>query len=304
MVSRTYYIESPGRLSSHLGQLIVDQKGPDGISIKTSRPLDDAGMILLDHQQILVSMPLLQNCLEKNVLIVVCDQKHLPSGLLIPFSAHSMSGGKMRAQMESPKPLRKKLWQITIAAKIRNQGLVLKSFNLPYKTLMLSSSRVRSGDTSNLEASAAAYYWSHLFGGDKEFKRDRYGPSPNSALNYCYSLLRSEVARSLVGSGLFPFMGIHHKNMYNTLCLADDIMEPFRPFADALIKRLFLNGSINEDEELTKDIKKTCFGLLQSDVNFDQQRKPLQAAIRAVCQRLAHSFETRSSDKLLYPEYE
>ncbi|HRG67514.1 MAG: type II CRISPR-associated endonuclease Cas1 [Saprospiraceae bacterium] len=305
MITKTYYIESPARLSTKLEQLIIEQNSGESEAIKTSRPLEDAGMLILDHSQILITTPLLQNCLNRNVPIIVCDSRHLPSGILVPMAGHSLSGLRMRSQIDSSKPLKKKLWQITICAKIRNQALVLKQLKLPYKILMEASQKVRSGDSSNIEATAAAYYWSKLFGDKTGFRRDRFGESPNHALNYTYSVIRAVVARSLIGSGLFPFMGIHHKNAYNSLCLADDIMEPFRPYADKLVRDLVSREIVPADEcELNKEIRALCLGILNRDVMLDGLKRPLQIAVNTVCSKLAQCFETGDSTLLVFPEYE
>lgn len=305
MITKTYYIESPARLSTKLEQLIIEQQTGESEAIKTSRPLEDAGMLILDHPQIQITAPLLQNCINRNVPIVVCDSKHVPSGIFVSMSGHTMSGLRMRAQVDASKPLKKKLWQITICAKIRNQALLLKQLKLPYKILLESSQKVRSGDSSNIEASAAAYYWSKLFGDKRGFRRDRLGDSPNHALNYTYSILRAVVARSLIGSGLFPFMGIHHKNAYNSLCLADDIMEPFRPFADKLVRGLVSREIVIQDElELTKEIRALCLSILNQDVLLDGLKRPLQIAVNTVCSKLAQCFETGDPSLLVYPEYE
>lgn len=305
MITKTYYIESPARLSAKLEQLIIEQSnGESEVDIK-SRPLDDAGMIILDHPQIQLTSPLLQNCINRNLPIIVCDSRHLPSGILVALSGHTMSGLRMRAQIESSKPLKKKLWQITISAKIRNQALLLKQLKLPHKILMEASQKVRSGDSSNIEATAATYYWSKLFGDKDSFRRDRFGESPNHALNFSYSILRALVARSLIGSGLFPFMGIHHKNAYNSLCLADDIMEPFRPYADKLVRELVSRDLLDpEDPDLNKEIRAHCLGILNRDVLLDGLKRPLQIAVNIVCSKLAQCFETGNVNLLVYPEYE
>ena len=300
MLKKTYYIENPSRLSLKLNQICIDQG--QGADIVT-RDLDDAGMIILDHAQINLSVPLLQSCIEKNVILTVCDNRHLPTGLWLPLEGHSQSGGRMRSQLESSKPLRKQLWQKTIQAKLLNQSKVLQHFHLPFQPLLKMSQKVRSGDSSNIEGTAAAYYWKKLFQDDCHFRRDRYGVEPNSLLNYIYALLRALTAKCLVGSGLTPLQGIHHKNIYNTLCLADDIMEPFRPFADMMVKSIIRdNPELLDEFELSKATKQYLLGIFQLDVMLENQKRPLQIAMQMVCANLSKCFESDTAKYLIYPE--
>ncbi|MBV6472287.1 MAG: CRISPR-associated endonuclease Cas1 [Saprospiraceae bacterium] len=305
MIAKTYYVENPARLSSRLNQMVVEFSGNEGEKQEHTRPLEDAGLLMLDHAQILLSVPLLRACIQNKVCMVVCDDKHHPAGLMVPFEGNALGGGRMRAQMEAGKPLKKRLWQLTVAAKIRNQAFVLKKFRKPYKPLLEACGKVRSGDAGNLEARAAAYYWRKLFSEYPDFRRDRYGDCPNPALNYCYAVLRAMVARALVGSGLFPFMGIHHKNQFNSFCLADDVMEPFRPYADDWVKEIGLrNPSEFQEGELSRELRAECLTLLNRDVRLEGDRKPLQVAVHAVCAGLAKCFETGSASHLIFPEYE
>lgn len=286
-------------------QLVIERPLEAGEKMETTRPLEDAGLIILDHPQITLTLPLIQHCILFNLPIVVCDEKHLPAGIMLSLAGHSLSGMRMRSQVESGKALKKRLWQKTISAKIKNQAKVLKTFKLPYQYLLTAATKVRSGDSANTEAMAASYYWSKLFASFGDFRRDRFGDSPNQVLNYAYAILRASVARALIGSGLFPFLGIHHKNTYNSLCLADDIMEPFRPYADALVKMMILNGDIQpEDMTLTRSQRKACLELLNGDVKMEGMIHPMQIAIKLVCSRLAKCFEEDNALHLSYPEYE
>lgn len=302
MIKKTYYIENPARLSLKLDQLDINSSVSEEA---VTRNLDDAGMIILDHAQISLTLPLLRSCAEKNVAITICDESHLPSGIFIPMSGHTESGGRMRSQVESSKPLRKQIWQKTVAAKIYNQAMVLKAYGLSYQPLIHTMPKVRSGDTSNIEGTAAAYYWKHLFQGELDFRRDRFGSEPNAMLNYSYAILRSLTAKSIIGAGLTPFMGIHHKNIYNSLCLADDIMEPFRPFADARVKMYIdENPKLLCEHELSKSMRQYLLGILNTDVRLEDQLRPLQVSMQIVCAKLARCFEDDTVSPLIYPVYE
>lgn len=302
MIKKVYYFENPVRLSIRNQQLgILNLATLD----EQTRDLDDAGFIIIDNPQIRFSVPVLQKCLEKNVTITICDHKHNPCGLFLPLDSHTLSGLRMRTQLEASKPLNKRLWQITVKYKILNQARVLNKFNKPSEYLIHAASMVRSADSSNIEATAAAYYWKKLFGELDEFKRDRYGASPNHYLNYIYSILRSQVAKCLVGSGLFPFKGIHHHNTYNAFCLADDIIEPFRPYGDAHIKKLIdENPDLNQVEDLPRWVRQSCLSILNVDVRLEGSTKPMQLAIQSVCARLAKCYDEVDPTSLCFPLYE
>jgi len=256
-------------------------------------------LIVLDHQNISLTVPLLQACIEKNIILTACNKKHLPVGLWLPLEGHTQSGGRMRSQIEATKPFKKKLWQLTIGAKVKNQALVLKSYGLPYKSLITAASKIRSGDSSNIEASSAAYYWRQLFKENTKFRRDRFGEMPNPILNYIYAIIRAQVAKSLIGSGLFPLFGIHHKNMYNSLCLADDIMEPFRPFVDEIVYNLSIKYP--DAKELTLDMKKALLELLAEDTEYPKIKRPLMVGLSQTTSSLARCF-CGEDKKIIYPE--
>jgi CRISPR-associated protein Cas1 len=222
----------------------------------------------------------------------------MPAGLMLNLSGHTLQAERFKHQIESSAPLRKQLWQATIKAKIRNQALLLQRYQLPAHNLLQWAKEVASGDATHLEARAAAHYWQHLFAEIPGFVRQREGPPPNHLLNYTYAVLRAIVARSLVGSGLLPTLGIHHHNRYNHYCLADDIMEPYRPFADAIVKQLVLQGKASEP--LTPEIKKQLLAIGQTDVVFEDERSPLMVGIQRTTASLARCFEG-TTKKMLYP---
>lgn len=298
MIRKTYYFEQPSYLSTRLDQLVIHRSETEIFT----RPLEDAGYIIIDQPQTTLTAPLLLACAEKQVAIIICDQKHLPSGIWLPLEGHSITGGRTRAQLECSKPLKKQLWQATVRAKILNQGSLLKKYARSYHTLYKIASRVRSGDTTNCEASAASHYWKNWIPGRKGFIRDPMGEPPNYLLNYAYAILRSVAARCLVGSGLWPVHGLFHRNIYNHLPLADDIMEPYRPFADLLVLELMdRKPECLNTIELTKDIRLDLLNLSIMDVYMGGVMRPLQVAMQYTCASLAKCFEENSVTSLIYP---
>ncbi len=298
MLKKSYYIENPASLSLALDQLVIQQQ-PDR---RETRPLDDAGHIIIDNPQVTITAPLLQACAQNQVAIIVCDQKHLPCGIWLPLSGHTMTGGRSRAQLESNKPLNKQLWQITIKSKIENQSRVLKKWSRPFATLDKLALSVRSADTTNTEATSASYYWRHWMGEKSGFRRDPDGEPPNHLLNFAYAILRSMTARYLIGSGLWPIYGMHHCNTYNILPLADDVMEPYRPFADQLILELLdTDPLLLEDFTIGKNERNKILTLPYLDVEMEGSRRPLQVAMQVTCASLAKCYEEKTPIHLIYP---
>ncbi len=320
MIKRTLYFGNPAYLCKKDDQLLVQQinKGKDGLTEgnddaeiidpnkkykdRTNQsivPIEDIGIIILDNQQITITQGLLSTLLGNNTAIVSCDNSHLPVGLFLPLSVNQIQSEKFREQIESSIPLRKQLWQQTISTKIRNQAWLLNQFNIPVINMLKWAKDVRSGDPDNYEGRAAAYYWKNLFPQELEFIRDRYGVPPNNLLNYGYAILRAIVARSLVASGLLPTLGIHHHNKYNAYCLADDIMEPFRPFVDKIVCELIKNGE--DYEELNKSIKEQLLGIPVIEIIIGGERSPLMVGVQRTTASLSKCFAGEAR-KILYPE--
>lgn len=295
MIKRTLYFGNPSYLSTHLEQLVVSLTDIDE---KRTIPIEDTGIVILDHQQITISQALIAKLLANNVALITCDATHHPTGLLLNLDGHSLQSQKFLAQVEASKPLLKQLWQQTIVAKIENQASVLSMQGFETANMQRWITEVKSGDSSNREARAAVYYWSKIFTQFPEFTRDRYGPPPNNLLNYGYAILRAIVARSLVGSGLLPTLGIHHRNQYNAYCLADDIMEPYRPVVDKLVLHVIeQNGHFIE---LGPTIKKELLKIPTLDVNIDGSKSPLMIAVQRTTASLAKCFEGELR-KIIYP---
>lgn len=294
MIKRTLYFGNGCYLHKVSDQLVVefDDKGKE----KRQVPIVDIGLIVLDHYQVKITTALLQALTENNAAIVVCDSKHLPAGALLPFASHHAFTEKLYYQLESTLPLRKNLWQQTIVSKINNQAKLLVTMGIEVENMKFWAGKVRSGDPDNYEARAAAYYWDNYAEG---FRRHRFGDPPNNLLNYGYAILRAVVARSLVASGMLPAVGIHHRNKYNPFCLADDIMEPFRPYVDKLVLEI---AETNDDiTELTPAIKTQLLSVPVIDIVIDGQSSPLMVGAQRTTASLMKCFEG-TTRKILYPE--
>lgn len=305
MIKRTLYFGNPAYLSVRNSQLVITKPSdgdlpPDNPSefIKTI-PIEDIGVVVLDHRQITVTASVFSALLDNNVAIITCDEKSMPTGLLLPLQANTLQSERFQDQLEASLPLKKQLWQQTVEAKVRNQAAVLKYVSgEDARNLIAWAGNVKSGDSTNLEARAAAFYWKNIFPDLDFFTRDRYGAKPNNLLNYGYAILRATIARALVGSGLLPTIGIHHHNRYNAYCLADDIMEPYRPFVDKLVVDIVSDD--NPCPALTKEIKARLLGIPVLDVEIDGHRSPLIIAASTTSASLYKCF-SGVSRKILYP---
>lgn len=296
MIKRTLYFGNPAYLKTINDQLVLEF--PDTGETKTS-PIEDIGLLILDHQQITITQALLAKLLINNTAVITCDGTHHPTGLLLNLDGHSLQSQKFKAQIEASEPLKKQLWQQTVASKIKNQAGLLKWQREENKFLTELSKNVKSGDSENAEAIAAAYYWKRVFPDFLSFRRERYGPPPNNLLNYGYAILRALVARSLVASGLLPTLGIHHRNQYNSYCLADDIMEPYRPYVDLVVCEIIrMNGKFLE---MTPTMKKALLAIPAMDVIMEDQKSPLMNAVQRTTASLAKCFEGKQR-KIIYPE--
>lgn len=294
MVKRTLHFSNPAHLSFSNAQLVIDLKAEQHIT-KTI-PIEDIGIVILEHPQITLSMSVLDALIKANVALISCDDHYMPSGMFLPLDGHHTQTERIRNQLNSSEPLKKQLWQQTIKCKIENQAAVLEKLGLDSTRLKLLATKVLSGDTSNLEAQAAAYYWQQLYGSD--FVRSRKMESPNAQLNYGYAILRSLVARALSASGMYPSVGIHHRNKYNTFCLADDIMEPYRPFVDWQVLHMFDDTEL--ETGLTKDQKIKLLSLPQLDISIQQLTRPMYHAVSLTTASLYKCFEGEIR-KVSYP---
>ncbi len=294
MLKRTLYIGNPSYLKLKDEQLVVVY--PELKEEKGRAAIEDIALLVLDHKRITISSPLLEKLMEHNVAVVVCSKAHLPNGLMLPLDGHSEMTQRWHCQIEASAPLKKQLWKQTVKAKIQNQKLLLDKYNLPSDEMVNYHNQVQSGDTGNMEGKAANHYWKYLF---EDFRRDRYGDYPNNLLNFGYAILRSIVARALVSSGLLPALGLFHKNKYNSYCLADDIMEPYRPFVDALVVEWY--HSYPNFPELSKEAKAHLLQLPTLDTNIEGKQRPLLVAISTTTASLYKCF-TGERRQISYPE--
>lgn len=298
MIKRTLYFGNPAYLKTDNLQLVAELKKEEQEA--HSIPIEDIGIIILDHPQITITSGLMSRLLEKNVGLVTCDGTHHPVGLMLNLEGHTLQSQKHQAQVEASQPLKKQCWQQTIMAKIDNQARLLKSLGLETNYLTTLRDKVKSGDSDNCEAKAAVYYWKHLFCGVPDFRRERYGPPPNNLLNYGYAILRALVARALVGSGLLPSLGIFHRNQYNAYCLADDIMEPYRPYVDRLAYQIWQREG-EKASFLEPGLKKELLSIPATDTRIDGKKSPLMTAVSRTTASLVRCYEGESR-KILYPE--
>lgn len=270
MIKQTLFFTTPASLSLRNSQMVISRKDFEDVT----RPIEDIGCVVLENQMIRVTLPLLNELVKNNVAVIICDQKLMPSAMLQCLEGNTTQAESLKLQLSASEPMKKQAWKQIIEAKIRNQASVLqRQTPMGGDVLRPFYSNVKSADSDNREAVAAKIYWSQLFG--KEFKREREGCAPNALLNYGYALLRAATARALVGSGLLPALGIFHKSRYNAFPLADDVMEPFRPFVDEMVFNLCCQGT----PHVTKDTKGALMRVLSCDVKMDKLTRPLQIAL-------------------------
>lgn len=300
MLKRTLCIESPCHLRFQNGQLVVSYshvKGMEEIPEK-SVPIEDIGILVLEHQQITLTHFLLDKLSSNNTAVVTCNEQHMPSGLLMPLESHTLQSERFRFQIEATEPLKKQLWQQTIKAKIYNQAIVLDKWHLPNQLMLNLAQKVKSGDSDNHEAQASAHYWKNIFPPAWQFFRHREGPPPNNLLNYGYAIVRATMARALAGSGLLPAFGIFHRNRYNAYCLADDIMEPYRPFVDLTVRAIM--DKTSQLDVLNRELKNQLLRLPTLDVKIEDEKSPLFVATQRTASSLAKCLAGQQR-KIAYP---
>lgn len=283
MIKRSIYIGNPTYLKLKDQQLkVVD---PDNKQIKGTVPIEDMGFLILDHPQITISHPVMQAMQQNNIAIISCDDKHLPLGLMLPISGHVTHSERLKHQINCSEPLRKQLWKQTVEAKIFQQKELLRKLNKEFEPMSKYLNEVKSGDTTNMEGIAAQFYWKQMF---DNFIRERDGDAPNNFLNFGYAILRSMVARALVSSGLHPTIGIFHRNKYNAYCLADDVMEPYRPYVDDLVMSWIKMP--HASNELNKAAKSHLLQMATKDVYINGLKRPLMTALSITTSSLCKCF--------------
>lgn len=271
MLKRTLVFSSPMFLSLKNQQLVIANK--ESQENKTTVPIEDVGVVLLENQQTNITLPLLNALAENEVQVVICNSKGMPNAMIQSMNSNNLQGENLRNQIACGEVLRKQLWKQVVEAKIRNQASVLNYIGKNGNVLKPYYNNVRSGDTDNREGIAARIYFQHLFG--DSFVRNRDEPGINVLLNYGYSILRAATCRAIISSGLLPAIGIYHHNRSNAFPLADDLMEPFRPFVDIIVYDLVMHG----EQELTKDVKGQLISVLYTDTMYNKVKRPLSVGL-------------------------
>ena len=316
MIKRTLYFGNNAYLHTKDQQIIIDFADKEKPTVKV--PIEDIGIVILDAFNLTISQTLISRLLNNNVALITCNEKHMPQGLMLNLEGNTIQQERFKYQVDASLPLKKQLWQQTIKAKIGNQRAILlklsssESFTVSetltenkLENMQYWADSVKSGDPDNYEARAAAFYWKTIFSDIlTDFKRGRFEIDPNNLLNYGYAILRAITARSLVASGLMPTLGIHHHNKYNAYALADDIMEPYRPYVDELIRDLVEKYYTPEwgetGFELSPEIKKELLQIPVVDVIIDEEKSPLMIAMQRTTTSLFNCY-AGNTRKILYP---
>lgn len=292
MLKRALFFSTPFCLSLKDNQMVIHTKQMP--EMKRTVPIEDIGYVVLEHQQTSITLPLLNALSDNNVAVIFCGDNRMPNALLMNLDSNKTQGERFRAQLDASEPLKKGIWKQVVEAKIRNQAALLNKLGKDGDQLKPYYSNVRSGDTDNREGIAAKLYWTELFG--PEFTRYREGKSPNNLLNYGYTLLRAAVARALMGSGLLPAFGIFHRNRYNAFPLADDVMEPYRPYVDEIVYHMYINGIT----QLNKEAKSQLLHILFTDTVFSKVTRPLDVGLTITTASLAKCY-MGTAKKIVYP---
>lgn len=296
MIKRTLFFENPAYLSTKNEQLLIDF--PEKERKKITIPLEDIGVIVLEHPQITLTNGLLSKLNLHKALLVQCNPQHMPVSVLQPLNGHTLFTERLRLQLSMSEPLKKNLWQQTVQAKITNQAIHLEENNRNALKLRHWIKEVKSGDGENHEAYAAAYYFQNIFP-VKAFSRNQKGSPPNHWLNYGYAILRALTARAITSTGLLPALGIFHKNKYNPYCLADDLMEPYRPFVDKMVNAMLQEFKLSE--ELTTQHKASLLRIPTMDATIEEKKSPLMIAMSRTTNSFFECIEGKRR-KILYPE--
>ena len=295
MLGQVLHFGNPARLGIQDRQLLIDRAGRQPLT----RPLEDVACLVIDHPEVTCTTPLLVAAALQGVLVIWCGEKHLPVSYGIPHPLHKQSNLRHRQQVEASLPLQKRAWAQLIQAKLTHQAAVLEYQDKPAAYLHRLAAEVKPGDPQNKEGQGARYYWQHYLPPGTAFLRDPEGPAPNPLLNYGYAIIRAAMARALAGAGLCVTLGIHHHNQYNPYALADDCMEPFRPWVDLQVLRMLRR---NLPEEMDTAQKAELLSVMHQDVHWpDGSTSPMMVAMDDLAASLARLFSGEGK-KLLIPQ--
>ena len=292
MIKQTLMFTLPVSLSLKDHQLVITFKDNKDTVI---RPIEDIGFVVIENPQVSISIPLINELADNNVSVVFCDKKQMPHTMLMTLEGNTTQQESYKYQMDASIPTKKNVWKQLVECKIKNQALLLNKVGKNGDILKQYYMNVKSGDTDNREGAAAREYWGCIF--DEGFKREREGQPPNNLLNYGYTILRAAVARALIGSGLYPAFGVFHRNRYNAFPLADDVMEPYRPFVDEIVYYMYYDDVISE---LDNQAKGKLLRVLFSDVKIGKVTRPLENALSLTTASLLKMFKGET-DKLSLP---
>ena len=291
MLKKTILLENKASLTTKNQQLVIKTETRESTIL-----IEDIGFLVIDNSEIYLSIAAMNLLIENNSSVIVCNTNHLPNGMFLNLNSHHIQQEIFKNQIDASIPLKKQLWQQTIVEKITNQGILLEKITGNKNAFDFLSSKVLSGDSSNMEAVAAGQYWKSFF--EQKFKRERFGDYPNNFLNYGYAILRAATARALSGSGLLNTLGIHHKSKYNAFALADDIMEPFRPIVDEKVYELM---QTYDEQELNTLLKSELLQILTRTVYFKDEKSPLMVALQKTASSLQQCY-TGERKKIKYPK--
>jgi CRISP-associated protein Cas1 len=294
VIRKTVEIATAGtRLSISHRQLVIERPDEE----KRTLACEDIGVLIVDHPQTSYTHAVFTTLLEEGAAVVLCGPNHLPAGLLLPLAAHTTQTERHRAQAEAGDGTKNRTWQLIVTAKLRQQGAVLSHFTGADAGLSEIARRVRAGDPDNLEAMAAQRYWPRLLG--PQFRRLRDGPPPNNLLNYGYAIVRAAIARAIAAAGLIPTLGVHHRNRGNPFCLADDLMEPYRPYVDWRVKGMLAGAAA--PMHLDRPAKAALLSLFNETIVVGGRRSPLLLALHASAASLCRML-TEDGKELVLPE--
>ena len=292
MIKRIVEVSNPSYLHLKHKQLLIDQDHETVAQI----PIEDIGALILEHSAIGITQPLIIECQKNKVAIIFCDEKHLPYSAILPIAEGNTLHQKiLKQQINITEPIRKRLWKQIIIQKINNQANTLKKFNKPHARLRKLALEVKSGDSTNCEGLAAQYYWKALFG--VNFIRDQNADDINAILNYGYSIIRAMIARNICTAGLHPAIGLFHHNQYNALCLADDLIEPLRPWVDSIAYELY---QVNVNININQETKTPFLNLISQAVHYQNKQMPMMVSMHYLMANLKRNF-SKETAKLTYP---
>lgn len=292
MIKQTLMFTLPISLSLKDQQMVITFKDNKDT---VTRPIEDIGFVVIENPQVSISIPLLNELADNNVSVVFCDKKMMPRTMLMTLEGNTTQQESYKYQIDASAPTKKNVWKQLVESKIRNQALLLDKVGKNGDVLKPYYMNVKSGDTDNREGAAAREYWGSIF--EDGFRREREGLPPNNLLNYGYTILRAAVARALVGSGLYPAFGVFHRNRYNAFPLADDVMEPYRPFVDEIVYHLYHDDAVRE---LDNQSKGKLLRVLFSDVKMGKVTRPLENALSLTTASLLKIYKGET-DKLSLP---